>query len=98
MVTPRQRQLQSPPLKSSRLDIGTVADPGFPIRGDANPKWGGGGLPINYLVKCLPNFAENCMKLKLDLEGARVPSAPFGSSNEESSPLKSSRQSLAGNI
>lgn len=47
------------------------------------------GATYQLLGKC---FAENCTKLKLDLEGVRVPSAPFGFGNEKSSPLKSSCQ------
>ena len=69
------------------LDVGTVADPGFPRQVSANPN-GGASLLLGKI------FAENNMKLKeFGLGGARVPDAPFGSGNEESSPLKSSRQS-----
>ena len=57
----------------------SVADPGFPRGGGANPKGGGKCQPIIW--QSLP---ENCMKMKKfwTRGGARVPRAPLRSATE----------------
>ena len=65
----------------------TVVDPGFSRGGEANP--GGGQHTI------LPNFPQNCMKLKEFGPGGARPSRPLRSANASLNSLETSTYDFA---
>ena len=61
---------------SPDFEYSTVADPGFPTKGGANPMGDGSSY---YLTKILP---KNCMKMKeIGPKEGVCPSQPIGSAN-----------------
>ena len=60
------------------IPLYSVADPGFPVGGGADPLGGGGGTDL----RCVHFSAKTYVKMKeMDPVGERAPAAPPGSAN-----------------